>query len=264
MPDFPQFSLPDLPPEWVLFAGWPDIFAGLIPVALLILLSVWWRQQIRFWSTTVVAALIVALGFSIASLAMFQVPPHFVGCPGGCDGWQGYPLPFASMGFDGVRTLAPVDFILNVLWTWLLWLGIFMVLRLVGVALEFRSRSPRFQLLFLFTVLILPFAIVPRLLDPPQPPLQGENQRLAVNAQRTAQYTYSITGPWVQRLAVEDIRELPATAAAAFGFEPDTTQVCLRGYTYFYLPWRRYRIILDTSGVVALNMAELPLDQPCW
>ncbi len=264
MPDFSQLALPDLPSAWVLFAGWPDIFSGLIPLSLLTLLTVWWRQQIRFWSTTVVLALIVALGFSMGSLAVFQVPPHYVGCPAGCEGWQGYPLAFASMNFDGVRTLAPVDFILNVLWLWLLWLGVFMVMRLLGMALEWRSRSTRFRLTLLLFVFVLPFAYMPRLLDPPQPILQGENQRLAINAQRTAQFTYSLTGPWVQRLAVEDIRNLPATTAAAFGFEPDTTQVCLRGYTYFYLPWRRYRIILDTSGVVALNLAELPLDQPCW
>lgn len=260
----PEFSLPDLPQGWVLFAGWIDIFAGLIPLLILIPLALWWRQQSRFWTTVMVAALAVAIGFSIASLNIFEVPPHFVGCPGGCPGWQGYPLPFASLDFDGVRTLAPVDFVLNVLWTWLLWLTLFMLLRIMFLALDWQSRSLRFRLLLFFFVLILPFALLPRLLEPPQPTLQGENQRLAINAQRTAQYTYSITGPWVQRLSVEDIRELPATTAAAFGFEPDTTQVCLRGYTYFYIPWRRYRIILDASGVVALNLAELPLEQPCW
>ena len=42
------------------------------------------------------------------------------------------------------------------------------------------------------------------------------------------------------------------------------SQVCLRGYTYFYLPWRRYRINLEATGVTALGLAELPLTGSCW
>jgi len=263
MPDLPPFSLPPLPDQWVLFAGWPDVLFGLVALGLVALLAIWWRQQIWLWSITVLAALILAVVLSFGSLSLFQVPAHYVGCPQGCDGWQGYPLAFASVDFDGVRTLAPVDFALNLLWMWLACLTVFMVLRLLGMAFNWSDRGMRARFLFLCFVLLLPLALLPRVMDPPQPYLTGETQRLAINAQRTAQFTYNITGAWVQRLAVEDIRSL-AGSAATFGSETDTTQVCLRGYTYFYLPWRRYRIILDTSGVVALNLAELSLDQPCW
>ncbi|MBP7964564.1 MAG: hypothetical protein KBG20_08990 [Caldilineaceae bacterium] len=263
MPDFSQLSLPPLPAQWVLFAGWPDLFFGLVALGLVALLSIWWQQQTDWWVLISVLALGVAASLSMASLTVFQVPAHFVGCPDGCDGWQGYPLAFASVDFAGVRRMAPVDFVLNLLWTWVVTLFTFMMMRLLGMAYGWSERGKRARFFFLFFVFILPFSLLPRVMDPPQPYLTGETQRLAVNALRTAQYTYNITGAWTQRLAVEDIRSLSGSAAT-FGFETNTTQVCLRGYTYFYLPWRRYRIILDTSGVVALNLTELPLDQPCW
>ncbi len=263
MPSFPQFSLPALPDQWALFAGWSDLLFGLVAVGLLVLLGIWWRQQIFLWMRVVVLALAASGLSSIASLSLFQVPAHYVGCPQGCNGWQGYPLAFASLDFAGVRTLAPVDFILNLLWMWVAFLVIFMVLRMLGIAISWSERGMRAKLLFLLFVVLLPFSLLPRLMDPPQPYLSGETQRLAINALRTAQFTYNITGGVVQRLAVEDIRSLTGSAAT-FGFETDTTQVCLRGYTFFYIPWRRYRLILDTSGVIALNLTELPLDQPCW
>ena len=263
MPDFPQLSLPPLPEQWVLFAGWQDLLFGLVALGLVVLLAIWWRQQIDLWVPLLAVTLGIAAGLSIATLSVFQVPAHFVDCPGGCNGWRGYPVAFASVDFAGVRTLAPVDFILNLLWTWLLVLFLFMVLRLAGTAYNWSERGFRAKFLFLLFILVLPLALVPRVMDPPQPYLTGESQRLAVNALRTSQYTYNLTGAWVQRLAVEDIRSL-SSSGATFGFETATTQVCLRGYTYFYIPWRRYRLILDTSGVIALNLTELPLDQPCW
>jgi hypothetical protein len=64
----------------------------------------------------------------------------------------------------------------------------------------------------------------------------------------------------VQRLALEDVRRSAVTRnpESLFG-ETVVNEVCLRGYIYFYLPWRRYRVTLDPSGVTAV-----PLTGSCW
>ncbi|MFZ1769669.1 MAG: hypothetical protein WAU00_10760, partial [Caldilinea sp.] len=90
--------------------------------------------------------------------------------------------------------------------------------------------------------------------------------RLVTNARRAAETTYGITGLWVHRLALEDLRQLSPNPLGET--TPDLTairsQVCLRGYTYFYIPWRRYRVSLEPTGVNALSITELPLNGSCW
>ena len=101
---------------------------------------------------------------------------------------------------------------------------------------------------------------------PPQPATTGEELRLVINAQRAAETTYAVTGLWVQRLALEDLRQLSPNPLAEQ--TPDLaairSQVCLRGYTYFYIPWRRYLVSLEPTGVNALEFLELPLSGSCW
>jgi hypothetical protein len=114
-------------------------------------------------------------------------------------------------------------------------------------------------------LVVLPWAFMPRILNPPQPRAEGEDLRLAVNARRSAEFTYRVTGVWIQRLALEDVREAAVTRnpESLFG-ETVVNEVCLRGYTYFYIPWQRYRVTLDPSGVTALQLAEVPLSGSCW
>ena len=89
--------------------------------------------------------------------------------------------------------------------------------------------------------------------------------RLAVNARRAAESTYDIVGLWTQRLALEDVRAAVVAVETETGaVETRVERVCLRGYTYFYLPWRRYRIELDGAGVTAVALETLPLDESCW
>ena len=45
--------------------------------------------------------------------------------------------------------------------------------------------------------------------------------------------------------------------------ETVVNEVCVRGYTCM-IPWRRYRVTLDPSGVTALQLAEVPLQGSCW
>jgi hypothetical protein len=251
--------------DWVAFADWLDLLFGLLGLLLAGLLIIWWRQQTRQWFRIATGTALAALLLCIASFYLFAAPPYYAGCPQGCLGWRGYPRAFATITLTGVSGVAPVDFVLNWLILWLLWLVASVVWRLLAVGFGWWERSWRARLLFVLLVVVLPWALLPRFIEPPQPRTSGEDLRLATNARRAAEFTYRITGFWVQRLALEDVRYL--VSDAELESEPSNvagSQVCLRGYTYFYLPWLHYRIDLDASGVTALSLTPLPLTTPCW
>lgn len=262
--------MPTLPlPEWttdlVLFADWQHLILAVFGLILLVLLIIWWSQQTRHWFRVVIGAFLLALLLAIGSYYMFIVPVHEAGCAERCAGWRGYPLPFARIEVDGTDNVAALDFLLNLLMLWLLWLGAALVWFLAGTGFQWWRRSWRARLLFILVLVVLPWALLPRILNPPQPLPDGEDLRLAVNARRSAEFTYRITGLWVQRLALEDIQYAqPDDEVAPPMRQILDNQVCLRGYTYFYLPWRRYRIALDASGVTALSLTEVPLEGSCW
>lgn len=229
------------------------------------LLVVWLYQHSRRWYSIFAATLLLAMGLNVASLYLFVVPPHLVGCADGCPGRVGYPLPFASIDLEGATRLYLLDFLLNFLLLWLLWLGASVLWRVLAEGTELAYRPLRFRLTLFLTVFILPWALLPRYFGPPQVELRGDDQRIAVNARRAAELTYDVTGLWIHRLAVEDIRYSPLQVPSIFGgVEQPRAQVCLRGYTWFYIPWQRYRITLDRTGVTALRLERLPLEGSCW
>jgi hypothetical protein len=232
---------------------------------ILTLLIIWWRQQTRHWFRVVMATLLAALILCIGSYHLFVVPPYVASCPPGCTGWRGFPLPVARIDLDGMARVFPLDFLLNLLMLWLLWLGASLVWRLAALAIRWENRTWRVRLVFIALLVLLPWALLPRVLNPPQPRTSGEDLRLAVNARRSAEFTYRVTGAWVQRLALEDLRRSAPidNPETVFG-ETVVNEVCLRGYTYFYVPWRRYRVTLDPSGVTALQFTEMPLTGSCW
>jgi hypothetical protein len=256
-------------PEWsstpVFFAGWLDLLFAFLALLFGLLLVVWWREQTRFWFRLTISAVLASLLLCIASFYLFETPPYYASCPQGCHGWRGYPRPFATTWFDEPAQIAALDFALNWLMLWLLVMVASVVWRLLALAIQWPLRSRRLRLLFVFAVVILPWALLPRFLGPPEPSTAGEDLRLATNARRAAEFTYRITGFWVQRLALEDVRHIqPEREFTLETANQVGAQVCLRGYTYFYVPWRRYRIDLDMSGVTALSLTQLPLDMPCW
>lgn len=251
--------------RWSYFADWWDLAFAAVGLLLGALLMIWWRQQSRRTYAIFAGTLLAATLLDAASYFLFVVPPHFVGCPNGCMGRLGYPLPFATIAVDGDVQLYFFDFLLNLLLLWLLWLGASVLWRILAEAVQLRERSFRFKLVYFIIVVVLPWAFLPRYFSPPQPEVQGEELRLAINAQRAAESTYRITGLWIQRLALEEIRYLPMQVPDVFGgLEQPQAQVCLRGYTWFYIPWRRYLITLDRTGVTALDLTTLPLDGTCW
>lgn len=257
-------DLPIWSDEWTLFATWGDLPFAVAGVILCLLLVVWWRQQSQGWFRVMVATFLAALLLAIASYYIFVVPPYTAGCPQGCTGWRGYPFRVAEFMVIGRSILGPGDFALNVLILWLLWLTASVIWRLLATALQLETRTRRGKILFYLFIVIGPWAILPRVLNPPQLQVVGEDQRLANNALRAAEFTYGITGLWVQRLALEDVRRDPAAAVATSAQAGEGNEVCLRGYTWFFVPWRRYRIGLDPSGATALSLLELPLEGSCW
>jgi hypothetical protein len=260
-------TLPTWSDDWFLFADWGDAPFALAGLALCFLLILWWRQQSGAWFRVAVGTLLAALLLAIASVFLFVVPPHFAGCPDGCDGWRGYPLRVALYRLDGGSELGAGDFALNVLILWLLWLAASVSWRILAAFFRLGTRARRTRTLFVLIFVIAPWALLPRILNPPQPPVAGEELRLANNARRAAEFTYGITGFWIHRLALEDVRRDPSVAPGDTSDGASTgagNQVCLRGYTYFFVPWQRYRIGLDPNGATALSLVEVPLEGSCW
>jgi hypothetical protein len=257
---------PGLPGGLAYFADWRDLalaLGGFLAIAFLI---VWWRQQTRHWHRIVLVTFLGAFALSFASIYLFEVPPYLAGCPEGCNGWRGYPLPVARITRAGQTQIGLADFALNLLLLWMLVLLAALLGRVVATAVRWEERGKRSRTLILVLLFAAPWAYLPRFLDPPQPLTSGEEQRLVNNARRAAEATYGITGLWVQRLALEDVRVISPNPLSEIA--PDLvgvrSQVCLRGYTYFFVPWRRYRVDLEPTGVTALDLVEVPLDGSCW
>lgn len=251
--------------DWVSFAGWQDALLAGLALLLALLVLIWWRQQTRHWFRLGAGLALVSLLLSIASFYLFETPAHFASCPQGCLGWRGYPRPFATVDFEGQAVITPLDFALNWLMLWLIWLVASVLWRILAIGFRWNERATRLRVLFALLVFVLPWALLPRLLNPPQPQPHGEDLRLAINARRAAEFTYRITGFWVQRLALEDVRQVRPAGELDFDTANQVgSQVCLRGYTYFFIPWSRYRIDLDMSGVTPLSLTQRPLDEPCW
>ena len=251
--------------DWIHFADITDLILGSVGVVVGALLLIWWSQRTGRWYTIFAGTLLLSMLLNVAAFYLFVVPPHSAGCIDLCPGRLGYPHSFATLSAGGAVKIYIVDFLLNLLLLWLLWLGGTIVWRLLSEAVELRERNLRFRLLFVAAFFLLPWGLMPRYFSPPAAKVIGEELRLAVNARRAAETTYSVTGLWVHRLALEDIRYIPLKVPDVLGgIDKPQAQVCLRGYTYFYLPWRRYRVKLDQTGVTALNFQELPLTGSCW
>lgn len=251
--------------DLLYFAQWPDLLFAALGLLLGLLLLTWWRQQSERWYSIFALTLLGAALIDVATYYLFVVPPHVAGCPDGCAGQIGYPLPFALIGIDGNTHLFVLDFVLNLLLIWLFLFGLTVLARIFAEGMSLSRRSRRFKFGFFIVFFVIPLALLPRYFNPPEPHVYGEELRLSVNARRAAETTYNITGLWVQRLALEDIQYAPIQVPDTFGgIDRPQAQVCLRGYIYFYIPWQRYRITLDRTGVTALNLSRLPLQGSCW
>jgi len=259
-------ALPGLPQGLSYFADWRYFLPSVGGTLSIVLIIIWWRQQTRHWFRIVILTFLIAFLLSFASIYLFEVPPFYAGCPQGCMGWRGYPLPVARISQAGQTQIGLIDFGLNLLLLWLLVLIASLIGRLLGTAFRWENRGIRSRSLFVVVLFVAPWALLPRYLEPPQPATTGEELRLVNNARRAAETTYRTTGFWVQRLALEDVRQLSPNPLSESAPDPVgvRSQVCLRGYTYFYVPWRRYLVSLEPTGRTALDWVEVPLEDACW
>ncbi|MEM7125858.1 MAG: hypothetical protein AAF702_06005 [Chloroflexota bacterium] len=262
----PTITLPNLPDGWVYFASWQDGVFSVVVLMLILLLIIWWRQQSLRWFSVAVASLLMGLLLCIGSFYLFLVEPYQVGCPEICTGWRGFPRAVALVLPNQMTYIGPLDFISNLLLIWLIVLTFTVVWRILTLTVDWPQRSLRVKVLCFVALWILPWAMSPRFLNPPQPTIAGEHLRVANNALRAAEFTYKITGFWIQRLAIEDIREAPDIGVPIIiaGEDAVAKQVCLRGYIYFYIPWSRYRIVLEPTSVSSIEMQVLSLSESCW
>ena len=251
--------------DWVHFAGMTDFVLAIIGIVLGVLLLVWFSQQSHYWYAIFAGTLVISMLLNVATFSLFVVPPHRAGCTNLCLGRIGYPLPFATISPSAAVRVYAIDFALNLLLIWLVWCSGMILWHIVSEAVALNQRSFRFRLLFFLTFLLLTWGLLPRYFRPPEAQVVGEELRLSINARRAAETIYNVTGLWVHRLALEDIHYIPVEVPNILGgIDQSQAQVCLRGYTYFYLPWRRYRVTLDPTGVISLNIQELPLSESCW
>ena len=169
-----ELRLPPWPDGWVTFANMTSLAFAPLAMILVALMVIWWQQQTEMWFRVVAASFLVAMLLSLSSIYLFVIPPHYVACindyPIGCPGHSGYPLPVAQITLAGEFLIKPLDFALNVLMLWLLWLGASVFWRLASIGFEWWRRTWRARLLFVFIIAILPWALLPRVLNRGQSP----------------------------------------------------------------------------------------------
>lgn len=235
---------------------WQAISLGLALAALAVLLVIWWRQQNERWLVIVVACLALAPALSAWSSVAFHVADYRAGCDGLCPGFRGAPLPTFGGETAGGRFL-PGGFILNSLVYLILLLGWMAVAQAILRQTTLRGRSRLLTRVLLGLVLwIAPFALAPLFLPAPEAHVRGDPQRIAINARREV-YLYDQLAPLpILRGALEDVR--PRTDSLS------GMRVCLRTYTFFYLPVGYMYLDMTPEGVHSNAGGVLPRTGSCW
>ncbi len=222
---------------------------------LIVLLIIWWIRwspQGLWWA---VASLFLAIGLSYFSGVLFQVPPYQVGCEGFCAGWKGFPWPTHHIQPDTKLLFDGPSFVRNGFFYYAVLLAVSAFIAWLASWFRWSQRSWKQRIFFIFIVIVLPLATLPMWIAPPQPQLSKPDQRLVINAARDWRWQLHLRGWMDRRLALEDLRASP---------NGEGQRVCFRIYTWFYLPYQRAYIDLDTAGVLAIKGGEIPLSQSCW
>lgn len=235
---------------------WQAAVGGLGLIVVAVLMMIWWRQQSYRW------IIVAAVCFTLAPLLswwtglIFQLPDYRAGCDGLCFGYSGAPVPFITGEAAGSQFL-PGMFLVNTLVYLVIQLGWTMLLRTIlnGMQLPARGKTVR-QLVISAFLIILPLASAPLILPPPEAHMRGDPQRIAINALREV-YLYDNNAPLpVLRVGLEDVRP---RQDGQLGM-----RVCLRAYTFFYLPLGSMYLDMTPEGVHSNAGGMLPLEMSCW
>ena len=223
---------------------------------LAILLVVWWRQHTFRWPIIAVVCVALAPALSWWSGQAFQVPDYRAGCDGLCLGYSGAPVPIYAGESAGGHLLVSM-FALNTAIYMVLLLGWAGIVRSIMRRVETAGNSPEWMRgLLIAGLLIGPVALAPLYLPPPEAHVRGDPQRIAINARREI-YMYDDFAPMpVLRAALEDVRPRNDGRPGM--------RVCLRIYTYFYLPTGHMYLDMTPEGVHSNEGGVLPMEASCW
>lgn len=229
---------------------------GLALLTVAVLLAVWWRQQTFSWALIVALCLLLAPALSWWSANVFRVEPYRAGCDALCVGRAGAPI--ATARIDGEsETFLPLGFGVNSLLYLALLLAWAAVVRYLARRAGALSRHPFLIQAAVVAVLVVgPLALAPLVLPPPQAQARGDPLRIAINAQREVyMYNQDAASP-VLRVGLEDVRP---RADGEQGM-----RVCLRAYTFFYLPAGYLYLDMALDGVHSNAGGALPNGASCW
>jgi hypothetical protein len=223
---------------------------------LAILLTIWWRQQTFRWPILLLVCMVIAPLMSWWSGLAFQVSDYRAGCDGLCPGFRGAPILIARGESAGGEFL-PGMFLLNsavYLVLLLSWSGIVRtLLRSVSAAAQ---RRTWYHVVLAVVLLFSPLALAPLYLPPPEARVRGDPMRIAINAGREVYLYDQFASSQILRVALEDVRPRNDGQTGM--------RVCLRTYSFFYMPNGRMYLDMTAEGVHSNGGGVVPLEQSCW
>lgn len=239
-----------------LLAPWATILIALASLVVALLLMIWWRQQTFRWALVVALCLLLAPLLSLWSEQTFRVEPYRAGCDALCVGRAGAPIATARIEGTGEEAL-PFGFAANTLLFLALTLAWAAVVRTVVVrAGEISRHAFLAQIAAVLLLLAAPLALAPLFLPVPQAQARGDPLRIAINAQREVyMYDEQAAAP-ILRVGLEDVR--PRLDGQ------QGMRVCLRTYTFFFLPAGYLYLDMTPEGVHSNAGGALPNGASCW
>jgi hypothetical protein len=237
-------------------AAWQAVLLGAGLIFVTLLLIIWWRQQSYQWVLVLMICLIASPLLSWWSGVVFQVDDYRAGCDGLCPGFRGAPLR-TYQGHTAGGQFMPGMFLLNSL----AYLTILLAWSAAIRAVLSRVRSDSHARVWHEPVLVLllvigPLALAPLYLPPPEAHVRGDPQRIAINARREVYMYDQLARMPVLRVGLEDVRP-------RLDDQPGM-RVCLRTYTFFYLPLGSMYMDMAPEGIHSTAGGVLPRTKSCW
>jgi hypothetical protein len=235
---------------------WTGILVGMGLIVVAVFLTIWWKQHTFQWTMVLTICLIVAPLLSWWSGEVFVIEPYRAGCDALCVGYRGAPIATYRISGEGAA-FSRVGFAVNSLVYLVLALSWSAVLHAVlARSGELRHNSLLVQALLWLVLVVGPLALSPLFLPPPQAKVRGDPQRIAINAQREVYlYDQEAEAPVLQ-VGLQDVR--PRSDGQ------EGMRVCLRAYTFFYLPAGNMFLDMTPEGVHSNAGGVLPNEVPCW
>jgi hypothetical protein len=232
------------------------VLLGVGMVIAAVLLTIWWRQQTFRWPIVLVICLVGAPLLSWGSAMAFQVVDYRAGCDGLCPGYSGAPVPIFQ-GETAGNTFMPGMLLLSSL----IYLVVLLGWGAITYALLSRTKqatqlSGAGRFLAALIILAAPFMLAPLYVPPAEAHVRGDPQRIAINAQREVyMYDHLASAP-VWGVGLEDVRPRPDGSPGM--------RVCLRTYTFFYVPTGHLYLDMAPEGVHSTGGGMVPQSKTCW